>query len=113
MVGFIRNTMWIAIWVAVLIFAIANWNPVAITVWPGMLLDTKLPVVLAAVFLAGVLPMWIALRASRWSARRRDEALQSEINQLRAAAVPPAGSPVADPPALARDVADDLAVPQP
>ena len=90
----------------------ANWIPVTVTIWPGQVLDTKLPVLIFAAFLIGSVPMWIALRTTRWSLKRRLDASERQLADMRALAnrpvdpapAAPAPAPVNDTPSLPLDM---------
>lgn len=69
--GILRTIIWVLLTAVLVIFAMANWRVVTVTIWPGWEAETKLPLVILASFLIGLLPMWIALRTSRWSLKRR------------------------------------------
>ncbi|OWQ96167.1 hypothetical protein CDQ92_13635 [Sphingopyxis bauzanensis] len=64
----------------------ANWLAVTVTIWPGQVLDTKLPVLILASFLIGSVPMWVALRTTRWSLKRRLDASERQLADMRALA---------------------------
>src|SRR3546814_6957773 len=64
----------------------ANWNPVTVRVWPGQNLETKLPMLIFIAFLLGSLPMWIALRTTRWSLKRRLDTSERQLADMRALA---------------------------
>lgn len=97
----VRTIIWILLTAFLVIFAMANWLPVTVTIWPGQVLDTKLPVLILASFLIGSVPMWIALRTSRWSLKRRLDASERQLADLRAMAARPADPPPAPVPASA------------
>lgn len=81
-----RTFIWIALTIILVIFSMANWDKVTITIWPGQLADTKLPVLILVSFLLGLLPMWIAHRATRWSLKRRLDNSERQLADLRAMA---------------------------
>jgi fructose-specific phosphotransferase system IIC component len=88
------------------LFAFANWTPITVYIWSGILIDTHLPVLLAAVFLLGLVPPLILHRATRWSLRRKLEAAQRQSAPqadppLRIETIPPAAAPIAPPPGVA------------
>ena len=85
-VGIVRTVIWVLLTIILVVFSMANWNPVTVTIWPGQVLDTKLPVLIFAAFLIGSLPLWIALRTSRWSLKRRIETSERQLADLRAMA---------------------------
>jgi len=85
-VGILRTIIWVLLTAVLVIFAMANWIPVTVTIWPGQVLDTKLPVLILGSFLIGMLPMWIALRTSRWSLKRRLDGSERQLADMRALA---------------------------
>ncbi|MET0361999.1 MAG: lipopolysaccharide assembly protein LapA domain-containing protein [Sphingobium sp.] len=85
---------WVILAVAIALFSKANWNiqpsyngHVPIKLWEDWLIDVRLPVLIIAAFLLGLLPMWIFSRISRWRIRRR---LQTAEQALAASAPLPA-----------------------
>ena len=88
--GILRTIIWVVLTAVLVIFAMANWIPVTVTIWPGQVLDTKLPVLILASFLIGMVPMWIALRTSRWSLKRRLDSSERQLADMRALANRPA-----------------------
>lgn len=88
----IRTILWVLVTAALVIFAMANWDPVSVKIWPGqseadaIILDTKLPAVILISFLVGFLPTWLAWRASRWTMGRRLESSERQLADLRARA---------------------------
>ena len=63
--GILRTIIWVLLTAVLVIFAMANWLAVTVTIWPGQVLDTKLPVLILASFLIGSVAMWTALRTTR------------------------------------------------
>ena len=103
--GILRTIIWVALTAVLVIFAMANWQVVTVTIWPGWEAETKLPVVILAAFLIGMLPMWIALRTTRWSLKRRLDASERQAADLRALAHRPVEpAPTATPAAPVNDV---------
>jgi uncharacterized integral membrane protein len=100
-VGILRTIIWVLLTAVLVIFAMANWLAVTVTIWPGQVLDTKLPVLILASFLIGSVPMWIALRTTRWSLKRRLDASERQLADLRAMAARPAEPASAPAPASA------------
>lgn len=88
--GILRTIIWVLLTAILVIFAMANWIPVTVTIWPGQVLDTKLPVLILGSFLIGMVPMWIALRTSRWSLKRRLDGSERQLADMRALANRPA-----------------------
>ncbi|MGH6652616.1 MAG: lipopolysaccharide assembly protein LapA domain-containing protein [Sphingopyxis sp.] len=99
--GIVRTIIWVLLTAVLVIFSMANWIPVTVTIWPGQVLDTKLPVLILVSFLIGTIPLWIALRAARWSLKRRLDHSDRQLADLRAMAnrpaEPAAPAPVAAP----------------
>ena len=100
-----RTIIWVTLTAILVIFSLANWSPVTVTIWPGQVLETKLPVLILISFLIGSVPLWIALRAARWSLNRRLDHNERQLADFRALAnrpvepVPaPAPAPVTTPP---------------
>lgn len=85
---FLKTLFWALIAVAVALFARSNWSDVTLNLWDDIRLDIKLPLLLAVVFLLGLLPPLLVYRARMWRLRRRLEA------QERQHAPPPVAEPV-------------------
>lgn len=100
--GILRTTIWVLLTAVLVIFAMANWIPVTVTIWPGQVLDTKLPVLILAAFLIGSVPMWVALRTTRWSLKRRLDSSERQLADMRALANRPVE------PASAAPVVNDI-----
>jgi hypothetical protein len=76
----VLRSILVLVMVAVLAaFAVVNWQPVELHIWQGLVLDTKLPAVIIAAFLLGLVPMWLVHRAVRWRLARRIAALEATI----------------------------------
>ena len=74
----VRTIIWVLLLAALLIFSIANWDPtVTVRIWPGLLLDTKIPAIVILSLLAGFVPMWLYLRAEKWRLKRRIHNLEN------------------------------------
>ncbi len=84
--GIARTIIWVLLTTILVIFSMVNWDPITVTIWPGEVLDTKLPVLILVSFLIGSVPLWIALRASRWSLNRRLDQSERQLADLRAMA---------------------------
>jgi len=80
----VRTVVWVLLLVALVVFSVNNWNPVAVKIWEGLVLETKVPALVVIAFLIGLVPMWLLHRASRWNNERRIASLE---NAARAAAV--------------------------
>lgn len=81
----IRTAILVVLLVILLLFSLNNWNPVEVKIWDGLLLETRIPVLVAASFLLGLVPMWLLSKAGRWRLHRRINALE---NTMRSAAAP-------------------------
>lgn len=92
---FLKTAFWVIMAVVIVIFSFNNWVPVKISLWDGLFMDTKLPVVVIGSFLAGMLPMWVWLRTTRWRLKRRLDSAEQTLANIRTAA-----TPAAPPPAL-------------
>ena len=68
---FLRTLLWVMIAVLIAIVAGNNWHDVTINLWSNLQADVKIPVLLLLVFLAGLLPTWLVLRAKLWRLQRR------------------------------------------
>lgn len=86
---FLRTLFWVALAVAVVLFASANWNSVTLTLWGGLQADVKLPALIFFAFLLGLVPMFLISRARIWTLKRRLEALERQIAASLPAAPPP------------------------
>jgi len=72
---FLKTLFWVLVAVVVVLFASRNWSEVTLNLWGDIQADIKLPVLLLIIFLIGLLPTWLILRARIWSLNRRIEAL--------------------------------------
>ena len=89
----IRTIIWVLLLVALAVFAIANWGPtVTVRIWQGLVLDTKVPLIVLASFAIGFVPMWLYHRAAKWQLNRRIAGLEATA---RATAAAVAQAPVA------------------
>ncbi|USI72187.1 hypothetical protein [Sphingomonas morindae] len=105
---FLKTLFWVVLATAAVVFAMHNWTPILISLWGGLLVEAKLPVLLYGAFLLGLLPALAWHGASRWRAGRRIDALERALAEVRiAAAPPPAPVPAAPsaPPSTAMAVA--------
>jgi uncharacterized integral membrane protein len=83
----LRTIIWSIISAIMAIFAIANWQPVSVSVWPGQTADTQLAVVIFGSFLIGFLPPFLVYMASKWRARKTIQQQAQVISDLRTAPV--------------------------
>ena len=95
---FLKTLFWVAIAVILVLFAMANWQPVTLKLWGGLEADVKLPVLVIASILLGFLPTFIIYRARMWSLRRRFEPLERTVSSAPPRPAPsPAPRPVPAP----------------
>ena len=74
---FLKTLFWVALAVALVVFAANNWEPVSIGLWGGLRMDTKLPVLVIGAFLLGFLPLYLVYRTMLWRMRRRIATLET------------------------------------
>lgn len=86
---FLRTAFWVVIAVGLAFFCMANYVPVTVRLWGGMVMETKLPVLLIGAFLLGALPFWVMARATRWRLRRRLDNTERALVAATVAAAPP------------------------
>ena len=67
----LRTILWILTAVGFLIFAVYNWQPVELTLWQNLVLETKVPVLVLLAFALGFLPMWAVHLSVTWGLHRR------------------------------------------
>jgi len=80
----IRTVVWVVVLIALLVFSINNWTTIDVKIWEGLILETKLPVLVVIAFLLGLLPMWILAKASKWRLTRQISQLQSAASAATA-----------------------------
>lgn len=74
-----RTIIWVLVAVGFLIFAIYNWQPVELTLWQNLVLETKVPVLAFLAFSAGFLPLFGYHLSVRWALGRRVRALENSL----------------------------------
>jgi hypothetical protein len=74
-----RSILLLVFVAALAAFSAANWQPVELIVWQGLVLDTKLPAIIIAAFLLGFVPMWLIHRTTRWRLQRRITNLETTL----------------------------------
>jgi len=75
----LRTILMVVLVAAIAAFSASNWQPVELTVWQGLVLDTKLPALVVGAFLLGLVPMWLIHRATRWRLQRRITNLETSL----------------------------------
>lgn len=91
--SFLKTLFWIVVAVIVALFCFNNWTVVGINLWNGLILETRLPLLLAVTFLLGLLPPLLLWQATRYRLRRR-EVVQAPMSVAPVPApepMPPAG----------------------
>ncbi len=90
----LRTTLLVLAAFGFLIFAIYNWQPVELTLWQNLVLETKVPVLTLLAFVAGFVPMWALHRSVVWGQNRRIRALETSLKNTAMARQREAGTPV-------------------
>jgi putative membrane protein len=75
---FLKTLLWVVIVVFVAILAGRNWHDVTLHLWGDLLMDIKLPLLMALMFFIGFLPTFLIERARLWAMRRRVEAQERQ-----------------------------------
>lgn len=93
----LKTIFWVVVAVALALFTKANWEAaapvvpgrVAVKLWGDAIMETRLPVLILAAFLLGLLPTWAWGRTVKWRLRRKltsaERALESITLQQRPA----------------------------
>lgn len=81
---FLRTLFWVVLAIVAVIFAMRNWQTVQVSLWGGMVADAKLPVLLFAALLIGLVPMFVLQRTTRWRLRRRLDQAERGLAEARA-----------------------------
>ena len=68
---FLKTLFWIVIAVLVTLFAARNWRDVTISLWGNLEADVKIPLLLAVIFLIGLIPTILVYRAKIWRLNNR------------------------------------------
>lgn len=69
--SFLKTLFWIVAAVVVALFCFNNWTVVGVYLWNGMVLETKMPILLGFFFLLGLIPPLLLWQATRYRLRRR------------------------------------------
>lgn len=75
----VRTIMWVILACAIMLFSFLNWTPVEVTLWDGLLVETKVPALAILAFLLGIFPMWLYHRSVKWGLDRRIRSLENSI----------------------------------
>ena len=94
----LRTIFWVLTAVIVVVFAMSNWTPVDVWVWPNTIMQTKLPILILGAYALGLLPAWLLGQTAQWNLRRRHDSVQRELNDMRAARAASEGMSTSDTP---------------
>lgn len=73
---FLKTLFWVLLAVVLVLFGTRNWADVTLNLWGDIQADIKIPLLLLIVFMLGLVPTWLVMRARMWSMNRRIEALE-------------------------------------
>ncbi|HQS97260.1 MAG: DUF1049 domain-containing protein [Novosphingobium sp. 16-62-11] len=76
----LRTIFWVLVVAVLAAFTAANWQPVEVRIWEGLLLETRLPALVILAFLLGLVPTWLLYRATRWRLLRRISNLETQLS---------------------------------
>ncbi|RXZ63951.1 hypothetical protein [Pelagerythrobacter rhizovicinus] len=95
----VRTIVWVLLLVVLLVFSAFNWRPIELTIWQGLVLETKIPALVVVSFLLGLVPMWLLHQGSKWRLHRRISSLETAHRTAvaNAAAASPPPEPVREP----------------
>ncbi len=79
---FLKTLFWVALAVVIVVFASKNWEPVSVSLWGGLRMDSKLPVLVIGAFVAGFLPLYLVYRAMLWRLRKRVASLEAQARPV-------------------------------
>lgn len=96
----VRTIIWIIVAVVLTIFAVANSQVVAVSVWPGYVAELPLSILIILVFLLGFLPPFLFNLGNRWRLGRQISMQEQVIAQLRTPAPMPTPAASSEPPVL-------------
>jgi lipopolysaccharide assembly protein A len=75
----VRTILWVMLACAIMLFSFLNWTSVEVTLWDGLLVETKVPALVILAFLLGLIPMWLYHRSVKWGQSRRIRSLEASI----------------------------------
>ena len=85
----IRTIVWVVVLIALLLFSLNNWTTIEVKIWEGLLLETKLPVLVVVSFFMGLIPMWLLHKAGKWRLNRRINTLENTVKATSTPSPPP------------------------
>lgn len=87
---FVRTLLLLLLTIVLVAFIAINWQAVTVNLWPlqdgYLFVEWPVGFIVLVSFLAGVIPVWLLSRATRWRLNRRIASLE---NSLRANSVTP------------------------
>jgi lipopolysaccharide assembly protein A len=92
---FLKTLFWVVLAVVAVVFAMRNWTPVQVSLWGGLIVEAKLPVIVFGAFFLGFLPTFGWYRASRWRMQRRIESHERALADIRGVDIAPPLTPAA------------------
>lgn len=93
----VRTIVWVLLLVGLFAFSAYNWNPVEVTLWGDLVLETKVPALVIIAFLIGLVPMWLLHRGVKWRLDRRIQTLENAARSAALARHEPAQTPTPAP----------------
>jgi lipopolysaccharide assembly protein A len=78
-VNILRTIIWVLAGFGFLIFAIYNWQPVELTLWQNLVLETKVPVLVLLAFALGFVPLYAFHLSVKWGLNRRVRTLENSL----------------------------------
>ena len=97
---FLKTLFWVLLAVVLVLFGTRNWTDVTLNLWGDIQADIKVPLLLLIVFLLGLVPTWMVMRARMWSTNRRIEALERHQATIVERPVPLDGGPADEGPVI-------------
>ncbi|NVE93788.1 DUF1049 domain-containing protein [Altererythrobacter lutimaris] len=104
----VRTVIWVVIVAAIMLFSAFNWDAVEVTLWEGLVLETKVPVLVIVSFLLGLIPMWMLHRGVKWQLNRRISSLENAARNAALARHEPKPAAPASPAAQSAPASDAL-----
>jgi hypothetical protein len=92
----VRTVIWVLIVVGLLAFSYFNWDPVEVTLWDNLIIETKVPALVITSFLLGLIPMWMLHRGTKWQLNRRISTLENAARSAALSRHDPGAKPPAD-----------------
>jgi lipopolysaccharide assembly protein A len=96
---FVRTLLWLVALIVFVILTVLNWETtLAMRIWPGYVWDTRLPAIIVAAFLLGLVPTWLVHRGTKWRLNRRISHLETAARNAAGAQRPLEPAPAQTPP---------------